>query len=487
VFLRADRMTGISPRIALALVLGVVAAISIMLGPLRRARQTEDPRASAVRPRVAPQPKLKRPPRIPPPMFSRDYVDSLQSVIEMEAEDARVLDRQLRSEPMAWTKRLRLLAYYRRADQLNRPESRRERRRHVFWLMENQPESEILASPFGRLEPGTLTADEEQRATWLWEKALAARSSDARVFWNAAQFFRERNQQVSLQFMRQATRLVPENWHYGFGLGERYGWEVVTALRVGNQAAASAALRELETTKNTAVLEPAVRLLQSEYNGSVMLGQERPVFRDKARQLFTRLEALNPDVDRSWVMPQIDPKMAGMLTRPPVQEDRGGRAESLQKTVRRLRVQDFPELPSGVAAVLRSRGCTIPQPNKDGPNRNVIQGQFFTKGQNGWAVLCSSAGKPSILVFRSDNDSRPEEIAESQEEAYLVDTGQGWTAYQREISAADRKFIITHYRAYGGPEPPPIEHHGVDDAFLEKASVTWYWHNGKWIRLQGAD
>jgi hypothetical protein len=50
-----------------------------------------------------------------------------------------------------------------------------------------------------------------------------------------------------------------------------------------------------------------------------------------------------------------------------------------------------------------------------------------------------------------------------------------------------RDFIMRHYRAYGAPEPPPIDHHGIDDAFLEKASVTWYFHQGKWLQLTGAD
>lgn len=44
-----------------------------------------------------------------------------------------------------------------------------------------------------------------------------------------------------------------------------------------------------------------------------------------------------------------------------------------------------------------------------------------------------------------------------------------------------------HYRAYGGPEPPPIDHQGIDDAFLEKASTTWYYDGGRWLQLQGAD
>jgi hypothetical protein len=46
---------------------------------------------------------------------------------------------------------------------------------------------------------------------------------------------------------------------------------------------------------------------------------------------------------------------------------------------------------------------------------------------------------------------------------------------------------VSHYRAYGGPEPPPIDHNGVDDAFLGKAYVVWYYQNGEWLQLTGAD
>ena len=163
-------------------------------------------------------------------------------------------------------------------------------------------------------------------------------------------------------------------------------------------------------------------------------------------------------------------------------------AADSNRTVRRLRVEDYPELPSGVGAVLQSRHCTIPQPNKDGPARNVIKGEFFRKEQKGWAVLCSSGGKSSILVFRNNNDSSPDEIAESPDHQFLINnTWQGGTVYSREISAVDQEFILRHYRAYSGPKPPPIDHNGIDDAFLEKASITWYWHNGNWAQLQGAD
>ncbi|PYR66590.1 MAG: hypothetical protein DMG20_12690 [Acidobacteria bacterium] len=40
---------------------------------------------------------------------------------------------------------------------------------------------------------------------------------------------------------------------------------------------------------------------------------------------------------------------------------------------------------------------------------------------------------------------------------------------------------------YGGPKPPPIDHLGINDVFIEKASVVWYFYQGKWLQLQGAD
>jgi hypothetical protein len=84
------------------------------------------------------------------------------------------------------------------------------------------------------------------------------------------------------------------------------------------------------------------------------------------------------------------------------------------------------------------------------------------------------------------HDSSPEEIAESPDHRFLIDTGQG-TVYSRQISAVDQKFILRHYRAYGGPKPPLIDHNGIDDSSLEKASITWYWYKDQWMQLQGAD
>lgn len=133
------------------------------------------------------------------------------------------------------------------------------------------------------------------------------------------------------------------------------------------------------------------------------------------------------------------------------------------------------------------RGCTIPQEAFSKKPHNVIRGSFARPGQTDWAVLCSVKGTSTILVFWNGSPKNPAAIAASEDRNYLQGITQNEIGYSRGISAANRDFIMRHHQAYGGPTPPPIDHQGIDDAFLEKASVTWYLYRGKWLRLTGAD
>ncbi|MBL8213143.1 MAG: hypothetical protein JNK87_20670 [Bryobacterales bacterium] len=67
--------------------------------------------------------------------------------------------------------------------------------------------------------------------------------------------------------------------------------------------------------------------------------------------------------------------------------------------------------------------------------------------------------------------------------------GNGKMGFSRAIGVATKAFILERYNAYGGPKPPPINHQGIDDAFVEKASSVhyFYFYRGKWIGLQGSD
>ena len=102
----------------------------------------------------------------------------------------------------------------------------------------------------------------------------------------------------------------------------------------------------LDTTQNPYILEPAVRLLKSEYNRSLMMGKESADIGALAQQYFQRAKALDPDLDQLWIYPQIDPKMIGMLAPGAPPSDEGSLDfETAAKQIRRLPADAFPALP----------------------------------------------------------------------------------------------------------------------------------------------
>jgi hypothetical protein len=147
----------------------------------------------------------------------------------------------------------------------------------------------------------------------------------------------------------------------------------------------------------------------------------------------------------------------------------------------------FHQLPAAIVKSLEARKCSIPQSPFDKTPQNVVRGSFTGAKRNEWAVLCSRGGISSILVFRADSDKPVADIAAQKDDNYLVQEGQQAPYLSRAISAAGKDYILEHYKAYGGPKPPPITHQGIEDSFLEKASIVRYFYRGKWLELQGAD
>jgi len=156
--------------------------------------------------------------------------------------------------------------------------------------------------------------------------------------------------------------------------------------------------------------------------------------------------------------------------------------------VTRLPPAAFSELPLNLAVELQRRGCTIPQvPMIEGGRHNIIKGEFAKPGQIDWAVLCSVKGVSSVLIFWNASETNPGHIEGRSDDDRL----QGWTdgksVYSRKIEPVGKSYIMEHYKAYGGEKPPPIDHQGINDIFVGKASVVLYFYRGKWLHLSGAD
>jgi len=420
----------------------------------------------------------------PPRMFSPWYVESLRDILALEESDTARLEQRLATNPDDFPARLKLMAYYQRADQSGRREDRAKRVQHALWLIRHHPDSELLHSYVSRFSKGELAPADYRRAVALWDTAAKAKPADAAVQWNAASFFQDLDPGLHMHYL-EATAAADPN--HPFALRPLADFYALSILERGPLA--SRAEAGLDASRNVWVLGNAAYMFQSQYNATLQRGTPNPRAAELAERYFLRAKALAPNLDRKAILPQIDMQAIrrGWQAEQQAQRDRQARAAEAIGKIRRLPVGAFPKLPTAVAGVLRARNCRVPQPSPDGASSNVIRGEFFAKGEAGWAVFCSANNSTVLLAFHNDRDTNPDTVNTSEDRIYLQELDGNRIGYSRQITAAGRDFIMRHYRAYGGPAPPPIDHQGIDDAFLEKASITWYFYQGKWLRLQGAD
>jgi hypothetical protein len=451
-------------RFAVSAALAACVALILLTGSLSRPAQAQ---------LVAPE--SSRPARAspPPPMFSPWYGESLRDILKLEESDVARLEQKLTANPDDFPTRLKLMAYHQRADRSSHQEDRSKRVRHVLWLIEQHPDSELLHSYVSRFSQGELAPADYRRAVALWDAAAKAKPGDAAVQWNAAAFFQDLDPELHMHYL-EATAAADPN--HPFSLRLLADFSALSIL--GRGPLASRAQAGLEASNNVWVLGNAAYMFQSQYNQTLQRGAPNPRAAELAERYFLRAKALDPNLDRQAILPQLDPQgiARALQVERQAQRDWQARAEEAIGKIRRLPVEAFPELPPAVAGVLRARNYRAPQPSAGGAPRNVIRGEFFAKGENGWAVLCSVNNSTALLAFRNDRDTNPDTVTTGADRRYLQGLTGDNIGYSREITAAGRDFIVGHYRAYSGPEPPPIDHHGIDDAFLEKASITWYFH-----------
>ena len=96
-------------------------------------------------------------------------------------------------------------------------------------------------------------------------------------------------------------------------------------------------------------------------------------------------------------------------------------------------------------------------------------------GRTQWAALCSRNRSSAIIVVDENGRVRAE-LASAPDWGHLQGIGGGKIGYSRGLAPVGADFILARYQAYGGPKPPPIDHQGINDAFLEKASNVHYFH-----------
>jgi hypothetical protein len=170
----------------------------------------------------------------------------------------------------------------------------------------------------------------------------------------------------------------------------------------------------------------------------------------------------------------------------------GAAAHQSDSAMPRRAPRSFKQLPPIVQETLVAEGCTIPEAGfSSRVNSNVIQGTFAAPGQMDWAVLCAKGKRASIRVFWGGSAAPcPASLEEYDNENAMVLDGRDGPWYSRSLSTASPARIREAHGRYGQEAgvklPSELTHDGIEDG-IEKGSLILYCHDGKWLRLVGAD
>ena len=161
-------------------------------------------------------------------------------------------------------------------------------------------------------------------------------------------------------------------------------------------------------------------------------------------------------------------------------------AEATASEIRYLSPDAFAHVPIEVRNELKRAGCVIPQAGAAGPH-NLIRGEFLRKGKQDWAALCSRKSKSSIVIIAGDTTKCAEHAA-TDDAAFLQQIDEHRQQYSRQISTQAASEIAHRIdRSEGAPRPMKLDHDGIEDAFVTKASTIFYCHQGEWLEFDGAD
>lgn len=149
------------------------------------------------------------------------------------------------------------------------------------------------------------------------------------------------------------------------------------------------------------------------------------------------------------------------------------------------------DVPAWVVTELKARGCRIPQASYFEPKpHNLIRGEFVTPGQLDWAALCSRNNKSSIMLISKRSGTCTGEARLADDTSYVQQVETQERRFSRRISTATKTDIVRYVKRAESElplVPSQIDHAGIFDQFVGKASLVLFCNEGKWLELQGAD
>jgi TPR repeat protein len=236
-----------------------------------------------------------------------------------QAEVATLEQNLKQNSPDDLAIRAQLLGYYyhKAILDISKESTIQARRRHILWIIENQPGSEIASLGEARIDPagGTL-ADREgyERAKALWVKQAKAHNGKPSVMLNAASFLQLHDKPLAEDMLKKGEALNPQHPGWKASLGYLYGLGILgidglnpngipISVNLAEQDGTFArkALKEVETS-TSAMLIGTTGAIVEQYGAMIsseaMRLSERD-YGDLGEKLLLRAQSLEPG-NKNW-------------------------------------------------------------------------------------------------------------------------------------------------------------------------------------------
>lgn len=172
----------------------------------------------------------------------------------------------------------------------------------------------------------------------------------------------------------------------------------------------------------------------------------------------------------------------------PAQLDTAGQIDvdgrSTPYLIRRLPVTSYPELPAGLQRALIERGCLVPQTYEAHRPENVIHASLERAGSDDWALLCSVAGRVSLLVsFGGSPENLVSLISFPETSRLQPHLGPGPLGFNWGLDPATPAQV---HQAQAGlsPRPSAVDHDALADSTIERKTIYRYYVRNVWTRLE---
>lgn len=160
---------------------------------------------------------------------------------KLTEEEADRLEEKLRTNPDDLPARTQLLGYY-FLKGFKSASARKNRQRHIMWIVQNHPSARIAGSAEARLDP-IIDREAYDRAKQLWLEQVETHRENTAILGNAAAFFLIPDMDISEDLLRKAQSLQPDNPQWSERLGNLY---LLKMQRTSGEARSQVAGQALE-------------------------------------------------------------------------------------------------------------------------------------------------------------------------------------------------------------------------------------------------